>query len=69
MRSQGNNMAVEHLGNITEREIKIINDPSASFWLKKQITALQNRDIVDGLNDAEILVEILKEKADLMANT
>lgn len=44
-----------------ERLRHVMADPSASFYLRRTLTdALQNRDPVDALNDAEIVVEILK---------
>lgn len=41
-------------------EDKIINDPSASFWLKKQIQNTKDRDPVDALSDIEVLSFILR---------
>jgi hypothetical protein len=61
-------MAAETANNFTRRELELVNDPSTSYWLKQQITKLQNRDVLDGLIDAEILVEVLKEKAELISN-
>lgn len=41
---------------------EILNDPTVSFWLKRAIKELLNRDCVDALRDAEILVQIMKDK-------
>jgi len=38
------------------------NDPTISYWLKEQLEIAQKRDPLDALNDAEMLVSILKEK-------
>ena len=40
-------------------EQTILDDPSASTWLKSQINKSKERDPVDALNDAEVLVEVL----------
>lgn len=38
---------------------KILNDPSASTWLKDALRAALNRDVVDAANDAAILTDCL----------
>jgi len=43
-------------------ESEILNDPATSYWLKEQISAASNRDIVDFLADAELLVVVLKTR-------
>jgi hypothetical protein len=43
-------------------EDRILADDSASFWLKDAIIALEQRDPVDALSDAETLVKILRER-------
>lgn len=43
-------------------ESEILNDPATSYWLKEQINAASNRDIVDVLDDAELLVAVLKKR-------
>lgn len=40
----------------------IINDPSASFWLKEQIVKSLDRDPIDMLNDIDILVTLIKAR-------
>lgn len=40
-------------------EDQILNDPAASNWLKHQVEASKERDVVDALRDSEILVEVL----------
>jgi|TARA_B110000211_G_C14093145_1_gene560696 hypothetical protein len=37
-------------------------DPSTSFWLKEQLQVTKARDILDALNDAEALVNVLKTR-------
>lgn len=43
-------------------ESEIVNDPATSYWLKEQLSAASNRDIVDFLADAELLVAVLKAR-------
>jgi len=40
----------------------ITNDPSASHWLKRAVTELWERDVVDALNDLDVLRELLEAK-------
>ena len=40
----------------------ITNDPSASHWLKRAVTELWERDVVDVLNDLDVLREVLEAK-------
>ena len=46
----------------TPTEQELLNDPSISYWLKGQVQASQSRDCLDALLDAELLVEVLKER-------
>lgn len=46
----------------------ILNDLAASFWLKNALRSALNRDPVDALNDAELLVVTLKERLDFVVN-
>lgn len=39
-------------------------DPASSFWLRDAINAALKRDPVDALNDAEVLVAVLKSHLD-----
>lgn len=43
-------------------ESEILDDPATSYWLKEQINAASNRDIIDFLADAESLVVVLKTR-------
>jgi hypothetical protein len=47
---------------IYERLNTILNDPSASYWLKDALRSALRRDIVDALNDAEALLAILQDR-------
>lgn len=38
----------------------LFDDPAASFWLKNALKTALQRDPVDALNDAQILVELLQ---------
>ncbi len=46
----------------------ILDDPATSFWLKNALRSALNRDPVDALNDAEVLVVALKERLDFVFN-
>ncbi|POZ50658.1 hypothetical protein [Methylovulum psychrotolerans] len=39
----------------------ILNNPFASFWIKSALRCALDRDPVDALNDAELLVSALQE--------
>lgn len=43
-------------------ESEILDDPATSFWLKEQMNAASNRDIIDFLADAELFVAVLKTR-------
>lgn len=45
-------------------EDEIINDPTASFWLKEQINKSLERDPIDMLNDIDTLTAIIKSRID-----
>ena len=47
-------------------EERVAKDPSTSYWLKEQIASSSDRDPVDALRDAEILVNILRQRVDGM---
>lgn len=44
-------------------EDAILNDQSATYWLKQQLSESKNRDVLDALKDAETLVAVLAERA------
>lgn len=46
----------------------ILDDPAASFWLKNALRSALDRDPVDALNDAEVLVVALKERLDFVVH-
>lgn len=41
----------------------ILEDPSTSYWLKDALTSALQRDIVDASQDAELLSQILRIRA------
>lgn len=45
---------------------EILNDPSTHNWIKNQYRVRECSDIVDALNDAELLVEMLKTRFNYM---
>lgn len=40
----------------------VLNDPSVRYWVKIQYRESLKRDPVDALNDAELLVSMLKDR-------
>lgn len=40
----------------------LFDDPAASFWLKNALKTALQRDPVDALNDAQLLVEHLQAR-------
>jgi hypothetical protein len=49
---------------IYERLNAILNDPSASYWLKDSLRSALRRDPIDAVNDAEILAEVLLDRCE-----
>ena len=48
---------------MTTAEIKqSLNNPATGFWLKKAISELDNRDVLDAAIDADILLCFCKNK-------
>jgi hypothetical protein len=43
---------------------RVLADPSASDWLKDAIRSSLVRDPVDAANDAEVLSQLLQQRAD-----
>lgn len=43
-------------------EKALLNDPSTTSWLKRAIEESHNRDILDALHDAEVLVRVLEQR-------
>jgi hypothetical protein len=43
-------------------EQELMENPAVSYWLKTAITNTKERDIVDALNDAELLLAILNAR-------
>ena len=52
----------EQLKRLENRLKAIRTDPAASHWLKRAVTELWERDVVDALNDLDVMRELLKEK-------
>lgn len=42
--------------------IELLNDPAGSYWFRSALAGALDRDPVDALNDAELLVEILRAR-------
>ena len=55
------------LTDITNRSVDMLEDPSASIWLKTALSAAFSRDPVDAANDAEILSGFLSWRAGAIA--
>ena len=43
---------------------KILEGPGTSTWMKLALTTALNRDPVDAVNDAELLVLVLRHRAE-----
>lgn len=41
---------------------EVMADPATSYWLKDAYFALQRRDPVDALRDAEVLVQLMTQR-------
>jgi hypothetical protein len=49
---------------------EVLNDPSASYWLKGALTSALARDPVDAANDADLLARMLDARCrSLLENT
>ncbi len=44
---------------------KVLNDPSASFWLKDTILKCDTRDPIDVLNDLDVLYKLTEQRLEL----
>lgn len=42
---------------------EVLNDPSASYWLKNALTRALKRDCIDAAADADLLSALLTEHA------
>lgn len=53
---------------MSNKKAQIVYNPQYSFWIKKAVQELDDRDPVDALRDVEILKSFLEEKlADIQA--
>lgn len=50
------------LKGLEQQRREIMDDPTASYWLKQAIAELWRRDVVDALHDLEVLRELLEAK-------
>lgn len=41
---------------------RLVDDPAISYWLKKAIVSALDRDLVDAVNDAELLLSVLSAR-------
>ncbi len=51
---------------LTPRIVRVLEDPTVSFALKKTLRAALDRDPVDVLNEAELLAELLRERWEII---
>lgn len=51
----------------TPKAAELLADPCTSYWLKAALKAARERDLVDALNDAELLVRVLDAELEAMA--
>lgn len=47
---------------------EILDDPTASFWLKAALHSALSRDPVDAANDAEVLAQVLERRCRNLLN-
>lgn len=47
----------------TDRNV-ILNSKAGSYWLKGAVVALENRDVLDALADAQMLLGLAKKRAE-----
>lgn len=45
-------------------ELHVLNDPTASTWLREALRSALERDPVDAANDAEALAQLLVQRAE-----
>jgi hypothetical protein len=45
---------------------EVLDDKSTSFWLRSALASAITRDPIDAFNDAEVLVELLRDNAGLV---
>jgi len=45
---------------------EVLDDKSTSFWLRSALASAITRDPIDAFNDAEVLVELLRDQAGLV---
>ena len=55
-------MTTENVSNLSNEEKMLLNDPSISYWLKNQIKRINERDVLDALNDTQILIDLLNSR-------
>lgn len=51
---------------MTKEMTRVLNDPSASHWLKQTMLDAMQRDPVDSARDAELLAVLLRDRAKAM---
>lgn len=55
-----------HDCSMTNEIQAVLNDPSASDWLKLALRSALDRDSVDVTNDAETLFQLLRERCEMI---
>lgn len=55
-------LTLEQELNALDLRKAVMTDPSASFWLKRAVAELWDRDVIDALNDLEALRAVLEAK-------
>lgn len=55
-------VSYHRFGTATVNVEKILNDPTVSHWLKQAIRDLNNRDCVDAVSDATLLLQVATER-------
>jgi hypothetical protein len=48
---------------------EVLRDPCSSYWLRNALKSAIDRDCVDAVNDAELLLALLKARNDEIARS
>lgn len=57
---------LERLALYHNRREEVLADPSVRYWVKDNLVALDQRDVVDALDDAELLADLMRLRAAAM---
>ncbi|MEE4247995.1 MAG: hypothetical protein V2I33_21595 [Kangiellaceae bacterium] len=52
----------DSMARVKSQERPLIENPEISFWVKRQVLETRERDPLDALNDARLLLDVLQER-------